>query len=67
VPFIVSDTTGTLADPLAGIETKKRLLRELMKQASPISDVRASQDYRQAMVAVLAERALEKAIAQLKQ
>ena len=62
VPFVVTDETGLLADPSAAKETKKRRLQEMMTQASPISDVRASQEYRQAMLSVLAERALERAI-----
>lgn len=62
VPFVVNDESGLLADPAASKESKQRLLREMMLKASPISDVRASQEYRQAMLAVLAGRALERAI-----
>jgi CO/xanthine dehydrogenase FAD-binding subunit len=50
---------------MAGRETKRHFLEKLMSKASPISDIRAGQDYRQAMLVVLAERALEKALVRL--
>ena len=44
---------------------KNEKLVELMQIASPISDIRASKEYRQAMLAVLAKRALQRASSQL--
>lgn len=65
VPFVVTDTSGALASRQSDQETRRRVIQALMRQASPISDVRASQDYRQAMLTVLAERTLNKALANL--
>ena len=63
VPFLVSDTSGVLADPDASPATKDELLRSLTAQARPISDVRAGRDYRQAMLLVMSRRALATALA----
>jgi CO/xanthine dehydrogenase FAD-binding subunit len=56
--FVVSDGTGVLADPQAAAADKEAILRQLLTRASPISDVRASQDYRAAMLRVLSLRTL---------
>lgn len=56
--FVVSDGTGVLADPRAAAADKEAILRQLLTRASPISDVRASQDYRAAMLRVLSLRTL---------
>jgi CO/xanthine dehydrogenase FAD-binding subunit len=61
-PFLVDDDTGVLADPGSGDEGE-RVLRATTAQASPITDVRAGQDYRQAMLLVLSRRALSSALA----
>lgn len=57
-PFLVTDDTGTLADPSAPQEAQDDALRRLTDQATPISNVRASRDYRQEMLLVLSRRAL---------
>ena len=65
VPFIVKDDSGLLSDPDGDLAKKKSRVEELMRAASPITDVRASKEYRQAMVVNLALRALDKALKSL--
>lgn len=60
-PFLVTDESGVLADRAAGEPAKEEILARFMAQASPISDLRASREYRQAMLAVLSRRALRTA------
>ena len=60
-PFLVGDASGTLADPSGDPAAQERVLRQLTSRASPISNVRASREYREAMLVVLSRRALERA------
>ena len=64
-PFLVSDHSGTLADPGASDAAKAALLRELLSRASPITDLRASREYRQAMLEVIGLRLLRACALQL--
>lgn len=64
-PFLVADESGVLADPGASDEEKDQVLGRLVAQTSPISDVRASREYRQAMLPVLSRRALRLAFDRL--
>jgi carbon-monoxide dehydrogenase medium subunit len=64
-PFLVTDDSGVLADAGAGEATRDELLRRLLMQASPISDVRGSREYRAAMLLVMSRRALRSAIERL--
>lgn len=60
-PFLVTDETGALGDPLSPADAQADALQRLTSQATPISNVRASREYREAMLTVLARRALETA------
>jgi len=64
-PFMVTDESGVLADPAAGDGRKDEVLRRLLTQASPISDVRGSREYREAMLLVMSRRALRSSIERL--
>jgi carbon-monoxide dehydrogenase medium subunit len=55
-PFVVVDRSGVLADPGASDAAKGEVLEELLLEASPISDVRASREYRAAMLRVVSLR-----------
>jgi CO/xanthine dehydrogenase FAD-binding subunit len=64
-PVVAVDPSGKLAQPGLEAEERDRLIREMLKETSPISDVRASRDYRAAMLLVLSRRALERALQRL--
>jgi len=65
-PVLVTDKTGVLADPGATDDDKRQRLDALFVAASPsASSMRASPDYRLAMLHVLGLRAVETAIARL--
>ncbi len=64
-PFMVTDESGVLADPAADDGRKDEVLRRLLTQASPISDVRGSREYREAMLLVMSRRALRSSIERL--
>ncbi len=62
-PFLVCDMSGVLADPGAVAEERAAILEQLLSQATPSPrSIRASPDYRLAMLRVLAVRALATAI-----
>jgi carbon-monoxide dehydrogenase medium subunit len=63
-PFVLTDETGVLADPDASPQARTRLLGEFVAQAAPISDLRGSREYRQAMLLTVSRRALHAAIEQ---
>ena len=63
--FLVSDETGDLADPRSAAGEREAIIARLTSQASPISNVRASREYREAMLLVLSRRALDRALANL--
>lgn len=60
-PFGVTDATGILANPDSDPAQRDEALRRLTGQATPLSNVRASREYREAMLLVLGRRALETA------
>jgi carbon-monoxide dehydrogenase medium subunit len=64
-PFLVRDQSGILADPAAGDAAKDEILRRLLTEASPITDVRGSREYREAMLLVMSRRALRTSIDRL--
>jgi carbon-monoxide dehydrogenase medium subunit len=65
-PVLVTDESGLLADPGAPAAARSELLAGLLAGASPSPrSMRASPEYRLAMLTVLAERALRTAIARL--
>jgi len=57
-PFLVIDRAGVLANPSASDDARTAALRELIGQASPISDVRGGREYRLGMLDVMSRRAL---------
>jgi len=63
-PFLVDDDSGVLADPSSSERDRDEVLRAMTAQASPITDIRGGADYRQAMLLVLARRALAAAHSQ---
>lgn len=65
-PFLAVDASGVLVDPSADATAQDRALRVLTSAATPISNVRASREYREAMLLVLARRALAAARDRLK-
>ena len=64
-PFLVVDESGVLADPKTGDAARDEILLRLLAQASPISDVRGSREYRRAMLLVMSRRALRTSIDRL--
>ena len=63
--FLVADESGVLADPSAPEAARERVLHDLLAHASPISDVRASREYREAMLRVMSLRLLGICISRL--
>jgi carbon-monoxide dehydrogenase medium subunit len=64
--FLVLDDSGVLADPAVPIAEKAEPLDRMFRQASPSpKSLRASPDYRLAMLRVLGARALEAAISRM--
>jgi len=63
--FLVADESGVLADPSAEEATRQGVLRDLLSHASPISDVRASREYREAMLQVMSLRLLRICLSRL--
>jgi carbon-monoxide dehydrogenase medium subunit len=64
-PFVVEDDTGALIGA-NGRASQDTALDRLLAHATPISDVRANQDYRVAMLSVMSRRALDAAIGRLR-
>jgi CO/xanthine dehydrogenase FAD-binding subunit len=66
-PLLVVDDSGLLADPDAPIDAKRARLDELFVEARPSPrSMRASPEYRLAMLGVLGLRAVETAVARLR-
>lgn len=64
--FLVADESGILGDPNVPIEAKAEPLDRIFRLASPsLKSLRASPDYRLAMLRVLGARALEAALGRL--
>ncbi len=64
-PILVPDPDGRLLDVSLDSKTRQGILEKIAAHTSPISDVRASREYRLAMVSVMAKRALEAALQRL--
>lgn len=66
--WLRTDDTGVLADPGASAEAKAAVFEEIFADASPsVRSMRASPDYRRAMLRVLGARAVERAIVRLQE
>jgi carbon-monoxide dehydrogenase medium subunit len=65
-PILGADESRRLADPELDPRERDALLARLIAQTSPISDLRGSREYRQAMLLVMSRRSLEKALDRLK-
>jgi len=65
-PLLAVDDTITLGDPDADPTEQSEALDHLLEVSSPISDLRASRDYRLAMLASLSRRALQLAAQRLR-
>ena len=63
--FLVADESGVLADLSAPEATRERVLSDLLAHASAISDVRASREYREAMLRVMSLRLLRDCLSRL--
>jgi carbon-monoxide dehydrogenase medium subunit len=63
--FLIADESGVLADLSAPEATRERVLSDLLTHASPISDVRASREYRLAMLRVMSLRLLRDCLSRL--
>jgi carbon-monoxide dehydrogenase medium subunit len=61
-PILVADESGSLADPKADESEKERIVKELIGETRPITDVRGSREYRHAMLFVLSRHALGAAL-----
>lgn len=59
--FLATDETGTLAGGTADHASQDEILRRMTAEATPISNLRASREYREAMLLVLGRRALRTA------
>lgn len=64
--FVARDQTGVLADRATDGARRDEVLRELANPASPITNVRATREYRQDMLLVLSRRALDTALRRLR-
>jgi CO/xanthine dehydrogenase FAD-binding subunit len=65
-PYLVVDESGVLADPAASADAQAAVLEGCFSAAAPSpTSMRASPEYRQAMLRVLARRALATATARL--
>jgi CO/xanthine dehydrogenase FAD-binding subunit len=66
--WLRTDDTGVLADPAASADAKAAVFEEIFADASPsVRSMRASPDYRRAMLRVLGARAVERAIVRLQE
>ena len=65
--FVARDATGALADPSTDGDRRDELLRELAAPASPITNVRATREYRRDMLLVLSRRALDTSLRRLRE
>ena len=66
--WLRTDDSGVLADPGASAEAKAGVFEEIFVDASPsVRSMRASPDYRQAMLRVLGARAVDRAIVRLQE
>ncbi len=64
-PLLFTDDSGILANSNGDRQEKEQVLQRLITSTNPISDVRASREYRLAMLLVISRRALSTALQRL--
>lgn len=62
IPLVIDDETGILGDPGASEDDRADAIDAVIARATPITDVRASREYRIGMLKVLARRTLARAL-----
>lgn len=61
MPVVATDKSGVLADIKSSPMSRDEILRNLIRNTTPISDIRAGRNYREAMLFILGRRVLHQA------
>ena len=64
-PLLVTDSSGVLGTRATSVDDRRAAIARLTAAATPISDVRGSRDYRQAMLTIMSERTWQRAMDRL--
>lgn len=66
-PLVTHDIDGIFSDPKASQDARHAALQKILEPAAPITDVRATAQYRLAMFGVMSQRTLVRATQRLKE